>query len=218
MGLDIVELVMDIEDEFGISIPAERMQKINTVGELVALVRELCSNAAQRGGWDDFAVFRSAVSKTTGRSEDGVKPETALEELFPWRGRSQRWEKVRDAMRREGVQLPPLERPRGCLAGTLAIGAFCLLCVLIVSSGFGLAFWIATLIVLVLVALAVMYVYSPYHPSFPRRATTVRALFALPTETVDVERRIIELTAKKADEPPDRIKTEMRLLDIFKYG
>ncbi len=37
-SLDIVELVMELEDEFGIEIPEEDLEKINTVGEAIAYI------------------------------------------------------------------------------------------------------------------------------------------------------------------------------------
>ena len=39
-SLDTVELIMEIEDEFGISIPEELAEKIATVGDAVKYVEE----------------------------------------------------------------------------------------------------------------------------------------------------------------------------------
>lgn len=39
-SLDIVELVMEIEDEFGISIPDEEAENIKTVGDAVRYIEE----------------------------------------------------------------------------------------------------------------------------------------------------------------------------------
>ena len=39
-SLDRVELIMEIEDEFGISIPEEQAEKISTVGDAVKYVEE----------------------------------------------------------------------------------------------------------------------------------------------------------------------------------
>ncbi|MBR5456424.1 MAG: acyl carrier protein [Bacteroidaceae bacterium] len=39
-SLDRVELIMEIEDEFGISIPEEQAEKIATVGDAVKYVEE----------------------------------------------------------------------------------------------------------------------------------------------------------------------------------
>ncbi|MDR2420525.1 MAG: acyl carrier protein [Oscillospiraceae bacterium] len=37
-SLDAVELLMELEEEFGISLPSEKTAEIKTVGEIVALV------------------------------------------------------------------------------------------------------------------------------------------------------------------------------------
>ena len=39
-SLDVVELVMEIEDEFGVSIPDEDATKIKTVGDAVRYINE----------------------------------------------------------------------------------------------------------------------------------------------------------------------------------
>ncbi len=39
-SLDVFQIIMDIEDEFDIKIPAEKAEKIATVGEAVELIKE----------------------------------------------------------------------------------------------------------------------------------------------------------------------------------
>ncbi len=41
-SLDIVELMMALEDEFGIEIPDEEAEKISTVGDAVNYINENC--------------------------------------------------------------------------------------------------------------------------------------------------------------------------------
>ncbi len=53
MGLETVELVMEIEDEFGIKIPDEDAERIQTVGQLEQYVVSRTS--------DDPAVVRKKV-------------------------------------------------------------------------------------------------------------------------------------------------------------
>ncbi|HIE48262.1 acyl carrier protein [Candidatus Bipolaricaulota bacterium] len=40
-SLDTVELIMEFEDEFGIEIPDEEAEKIQTVGEAIAYIERL---------------------------------------------------------------------------------------------------------------------------------------------------------------------------------
>ena len=41
MGLDAVEIVMEVEESFGITIPEDRAGNVRTVGELYAIVLDL---------------------------------------------------------------------------------------------------------------------------------------------------------------------------------
>ncbi len=43
-SLDTVELIMEIEDEFGISIPDDLAEKISTVGDAIKFVEEEVAN------------------------------------------------------------------------------------------------------------------------------------------------------------------------------
>jgi acyl carrier protein len=45
-SLDIVELVMAFEEEFGVEIPDEEAEKIRTVGEAVAYIEEKSKEAS----------------------------------------------------------------------------------------------------------------------------------------------------------------------------
>jgi len=56
MGLDTVELVMDVEDHFGISIQLEEAEKVVTVGDLVALIQQRIAGA-QRHPCATLAAF-----------------------------------------------------------------------------------------------------------------------------------------------------------------
>ena len=44
-SLDTVELVMEFEDEFELSIPDEEAEKIQTVGQAIDYIKEHCSKA-----------------------------------------------------------------------------------------------------------------------------------------------------------------------------
>ena len=39
-SLDVVDMLMSLEDEFDVEIPDEEIERIRTVGELVALIEE----------------------------------------------------------------------------------------------------------------------------------------------------------------------------------
>ena len=44
VSLDTVELIMEIEDEFGISIPDDLAEKISTVGDAIKFVEQEVAN------------------------------------------------------------------------------------------------------------------------------------------------------------------------------
>jgi acyl carrier protein len=46
-SLDIVEMIMEIEDEFGIEIPDEDAEKITTVGEATEYIKRLLEQKGQ---------------------------------------------------------------------------------------------------------------------------------------------------------------------------
>lgn len=46
-SLDIVELVMDLEEEFGIEIPDEDAEQIRTVGEAIDYIRDKAGEEAE---------------------------------------------------------------------------------------------------------------------------------------------------------------------------
>lgn len=46
-SLDVVELVMEFEDEFGVTIPDEDYEKIKTVKDAIAYIREKSGQAGE---------------------------------------------------------------------------------------------------------------------------------------------------------------------------
>lgn len=48
-SLDIVELIMDIEDEFDLSVPEEEAQKIQTIGDAVNYVAGYSDSKTEGG-------------------------------------------------------------------------------------------------------------------------------------------------------------------------
>jgi acyl carrier protein len=49
-SLDIVELVMELEEEFDIQIPDDQAEKIKTVGEAVEYIKTAVKNKGGEGG------------------------------------------------------------------------------------------------------------------------------------------------------------------------
>jgi hypothetical protein len=111
MGLDGVELVMAVEEKFGISISDEEAQNALTVGDLKRLVRAKLDSAdsatclTQRA----FHLIRKKATAEFGLARTILRPDTRLEDVIPRANRRQTWEQFQLAL---GVmQLPELVRP-----------------------------------------------------------------------------------------------------------
>ena len=110
MGLDGVELVMEVEDAFGIEITDDEASLIVTVGDLhdcvlrkLKLVRSgRCLTAAT------FYRLRRSLVRLLGRERREVWPTTTLDYILPARSRRRRWPELRRDL---GYALPGLCRP-----------------------------------------------------------------------------------------------------------
>ena len=63
MGLDIVELFAEVEDEFGVEIPDAVAATMTTVGQLFDYIEEHSPAGRDAGAWDRFI---AVVSRETG--------------------------------------------------------------------------------------------------------------------------------------------------------
>ena len=117
MGLDSVEIVMEVEDEFDITITDDEAAAIRHVGELVDCV---CSKAGKcprkpRQGCASARTFyrlRAALVAHLGLSPRDIRPATVLAGIIPRHRRRDVW----NALRADDLALPPLHRPRNVVA------------------------------------------------------------------------------------------------------
>lgn len=88
-SLDVVELVMEFEDEFGIQIPDEDYDKIKTVGDAIDYIEAkslTSSGAVATSGSRSSCVFRmDPVLKVPGLSLPVVRRERAGPSFVPCR-------------------------------------------------------------------------------------------------------------------------------------
>src|SRR5262249_35652512 len=110
-GLALDELVMQIEEKFGITINENDEQEVRTVGDLYAFVlgkigrgqEQVCVTSMT------FHRLRRALGELFGVPRARVRTATRLEDLVPRRGRRRNWEQLGASL---GVgSLPPLRRP-----------------------------------------------------------------------------------------------------------
>jgi hypothetical protein len=116
MGLDAVELVIEVEKTFDISILDADAEKIVTVGQLYDCVlsklpaqqTQRCLSAAA------FYQFRSALTAQFGIDRASVRPSTLITSIVPETGRKSEWQRLG---RQLDWYLPSLVRPAWMSAG-----------------------------------------------------------------------------------------------------
>lgn len=102
MGLDAVEMIMDIEDEFNISIPdeeAEKMRTINNLYEYVSKVydrdkdtRKVVPCASQHA----FYKLRKALMEMTNAQRKSIRPDTDLKTYLHPENKMSFWDELKE--------------------------------------------------------------------------------------------------------------------------
>jgi acyl carrier protein len=111
MGVDVVALVMEIEEKFGVVIPDRDAERITTLGDLHQyLLRQrdlggdsVCLSSAL------FYRARRALCEQFGYPRRSVAPCTPLDDLVPRQGRRGHWRRLREAL--APFPIPDLQRP-----------------------------------------------------------------------------------------------------------
>jgi len=100
MGLDSVELVMAIEEKFGITIPDEEACSIYTVGEMHQSVmnKVKMSNTSSCMTQRAFHLLRRNVLSQFGISRSSFTPNTELEAVIPKAERREQWLKLQHSV------------------------------------------------------------------------------------------------------------------------
>ncbi len=124
MGLDLIELVMDVEDAFGIEIPDADATSLTTVGALILYVQSK-TKSYSAGPCATSVAFHSIRRFLLGRlplQRRDVRPEAKLETLIPESVRRDLWRELRQAYNRRP---PRLGRPwwTGIILAELGLAA-----------------------------------------------------------------------------------------------
>ena len=111
MGLDLVELIMEVEETFGISLPDARLPKIRTVGELCDCIVGIVSRKKEEIGLrsEMFKSLLESLPLARGTSAKRVSEDTLLDEVIPVWGRRRTWKRLQKSL---DAPLPALHRPR----------------------------------------------------------------------------------------------------------
>jgi acyl carrier protein len=128
MGIDILELVMEMEDTFDIRIPDDDYAGLRTVGDLhdyivnrmnrsdcpVSERDQICLTTAT------FVRIRRALVSLFGLSRRSVRTSSSVDEIVPRNDRQKMWNQFQDVI---GLKLPSLHRPRWIVVTLIAIVA-----------------------------------------------------------------------------------------------
>lgn len=96
MGLDAVELMMDVEDHFGITLLHDETASIRTVGDLVALVRKRVE-AASTGRCFSLPAFlslRKLVHEIAGDNRMRIRPRDYVVDILTCAQRKMLWRRL----------------------------------------------------------------------------------------------------------------------------
>ena len=179
MGLDGIELLMAVEEEFKIAISYEEAAQCVTVGKLVDLVHSRLqqSREAPCASQHGFYVIRGQLMKTLGLTREKIKPETRLNDLLGRKDRKKRWRKLINSIVQKEPMLPGLVRPRWMVI---------LLVLLMGGTCFGLVFftWIPfpfSFIAAVVVGVIVDLIMTPFKCELPTEFNQVKDLIQFVT-------------------------------------
>lgn len=115
MGLDAVELVMEVEEYFGIELSDDRASRIRTLGDLYEEVldklgvqtesRKICYQACRTRV---LLHVKDDLETQLGIGPADVQPGRLLEDLFPLEDRRSQWKKLQQT---SGLKYPDLQFP-----------------------------------------------------------------------------------------------------------
>jgi hypothetical protein len=112
MGLDMIELLLEVEEHFGVTIPDERAERMTSVGKLYSyLLGQARRNTPTACPTSQaFYRLRRMLTGELGVDRAQVRPATQLRDLFPRASRDTIWPRVGAAL---GLpDLPDLDPPR----------------------------------------------------------------------------------------------------------
>ena len=125
MGLDGVELVMEVEDHFGISLGDDEASQIRTVGDLVAIIRARAVAGEQLDCPTRSAFFslRQLVREITGDPALRFRPRDEVAAILSPRLRRRLWRWLRELLKTEprALHLPPWLRSALVVAGVCLV-------------------------------------------------------------------------------------------------
>jgi hypothetical protein len=109
MGLDSVEIVLRIEETFGVDLPDDAISSIRTVGELYTLLLSKLDGGYACLSSRAFYRVRRAMMEVLGVKRQLIRPSTELEHILPRNSRIPDWKRIQ---KQSGLRFPALMHPR----------------------------------------------------------------------------------------------------------
>lgn len=216
MGLDAVELLMEVEETFGIAIPDADAEKITTVGALHRyIVAKLGLDASRRArsrcpSQAEFHRLRRALVEGLGVDRSLVRPDSTMEALIATGRRKAAWAHLGRAL---GFPLPRLVRPAGLVSGLTVGIAVAIFTIAVFESAVRVpagALIVSILGLPIALALLAAWLTVPFATGIPPACATVRdavgvSLFRDPGSVRD-------------DIGPDTVWTVLRTIIVDQLG
>jgi len=210
MGLDVVELVLEAEEAFKISLADDDMSRIVTAGDLHdAILRRLpepkrtvCLTAIA------FYGIRQTLIAVTGRDRREIRPSTKLADLLAPGIRKSAWRKMgRDL----AVRMPSLDVPAwgvplviGCgIAAGIALGAA-------LPPAF---FFVAAIGAIVAIVVSARLLFKLFGTSLPRHMQTVGQVAA-----AVVAKNYAQLSEDRVSRDSEEVWQSLRILLAEQFG
>jgi acyl carrier protein len=202
MGLDGVELVMAVEDEFQIAISDSEANECSTVRKLVELVHsrlrqsstDLCPS--QRS----FYLARQKLISILHTPRKKIKPETELSEIIPKKNRKKLWSEVTTALADGVFYHNRLVRPKWMTYGLLP-AFFVLACAYFFWLGFPVALSLISTLPVFIVLEQITRLFST---EFPEGMSQVKDLIklvkSLDSKTWSAEEVFVKVRAITAEQ------------------
>lgn len=171
MGLDGVELIMAVEESFGIQIANNEAATLMTVGDLYKLIAAKLPNPDLKTCLTSAAFYRvrRGIETGTGTDRRGMRPATLLADLMPRERRRESWSRTQQAI---GLKLPRLRHANWIQLIFVAVGI-----ALAVSGGAYAGYHMSTLLLLSIPGLllgAVLIALTPWLAiELPNKVVTV---------------------------------------------
>lgn len=172
MGLDAVEIVMDVEDHFGISIQYSESERIRTVGELASLIQSRIE-AAQLATCPTLASFlrlRSCVREIVADEQLRVRTGTRIVDVLTGSQRKRLWSWLGEFL---GSPPSPLRRPPMLRRLLLCLVVAAVALALLSAAAVDWAILPATLALAAILAIVLQLLTMPFRVCPPDGLTTL---------------------------------------------